>query len=57
MTDKVRVEVTLDGQLYSTTCAFSKDLNFTKKQMLLRSLKSLMDQLDKELPNEENKND
>ena len=52
MTKQVRIDLTLDNKEYGATYAFSKDLKYTKKQMILKALESLQRQIDRELTEE-----
>jgi cell division protein YceG involved in septum cleavage len=57
MTNKVVIKITVDGQLYGGTYNFSKNLNYTTKQMIEKSLQSLTERLNKELSDKETKDE
>ena len=52
MTDKVRIELKFNNELYGTTANFSKNLIYTKKQMILKALESFKEKLEKEIQEE-----
>lgn len=52
MTSKVNIKITVDGQLYGGTYAFSKSLAYSEKTMIMKAIESLKAKLDIEMKEE-----